>query len=37
MVSVGLAMPLTCAMAALQTSSVGRAAAINGNLIGILL
>jgi hypothetical protein len=35
-VGVGLAMPLTCAVAALQTTSAGRTAAINENLIGIL-
>jgi hypothetical protein len=33
---VGLAIPLTCAVAALQTTSAGRIAAINDNLIGIL-
>jgi hypothetical protein len=37
MVGVGLAIPLTCAMAALQTTSDGRIAAINDNLIGVLL
>jgi hypothetical protein len=31
---VGLAMPLTCAIAALQTTSAGRIAAINDNLTG---
>jgi hypothetical protein len=31
---VGLAIPLTCAIAALQTTSAGRIAAINDNLIG---
>lgn len=31
MLGVGLAIPLTCAMAALQTMSAGRAAAINEN------
>jgi hypothetical protein len=36
MVSVGLAIPLTCAMAALQTTSAGRIAAIHDNLIGNL-
>jgi hypothetical protein len=36
MVGVGLAIPLTCAIAALQTTSAGRTAAINDNLIGIL-
>jgi hypothetical protein len=36
MVGVGLAIPLTCAVAALQTTSAGRIAAINDNLIGIL-
>jgi hypothetical protein len=36
MVGVGAAIPLTCAMAALQTTSAGRIAAINENLIGIL-
>jgi hypothetical protein len=35
-VGVGLAMPLTCAVAALQTTSAGRIAAINENLIAIL-
>lgn len=35
MVGVGLAIPLTCAMAALQMKSVGRTAAINEYLIGI--
>ena len=35
-VGVGLAMPLTCAVAALQTTSAGRIAAINENLIVIL-
>jgi hypothetical protein len=35
-VGVGVAMPLTCAMAALQATSAGRIAAINENLIGIL-
>ena len=35
-VGVGLAMPLTCAVAVLQTTSAGRIAAINENLIGIL-
>jgi hypothetical protein len=34
MVGVGLAIPLTCAIAALQTSSAGRTTAINDNLIG---
>jgi hypothetical protein len=34
-VGVGLAMPLTCAVAALQTTSAGRIAAINENLIGV--
>jgi hypothetical protein len=33
-VGVGLAIPLTCASAALQTTSAGRTAAINDNLIG---
>jgi hypothetical protein len=33
---VGLAIPLTCAVAALQTTNAGRIAAINDNLIGIL-
>jgi hypothetical protein len=37
MVGVGLAIPLTCAMATLQTSSVGRIAAISEILIGLLL
>jgi hypothetical protein len=36
MVGVGLAIPLTCAIAALQTTSAGRTAAVNDNLIGIL-
>jgi hypothetical protein len=36
MVAVGLAIPLTCAMAALQTISAGRATAISENLIGTL-
>ena len=36
MVGVGLAIPLTCAMAALQTTSAGRTAAINATLIGTL-
>jgi hypothetical protein len=31
---VGLAIPLTCAMATLQTASAGRIAAINENLTG---
>jgi hypothetical protein len=35
-VGVGAAIPLTCAVAALQTTSAGRIAAINENLIGIL-
>jgi hypothetical protein len=35
-VGVGAAIPLTCATAALQTTSAGRIAAINDNLIGIL-
>jgi hypothetical protein len=34
MVGVGLAIPLTCAIAALQTTSAGRIAAINDSLIG---
>ncbi|HEV7603294.1 MAG TPA: hypothetical protein VGO49_23950 [Bradyrhizobium sp.] len=34
---VGLAIPLTCAIAPLQTSSAGSTTAINDNLIGILL
>jgi hypothetical protein len=33
-VGVGVAMPLTCAIAVLQTKSAGRIAAINNNLIG---
>jgi hypothetical protein len=33
-VGVGLAMPLTCAIAVLQTTSAARIAAINGNLTG---
>jgi hypothetical protein len=37
MVGVGLAIPLTCAMATLQTSSVGKIAAINEILISLLL
>lgn len=37
MVGVGLAIPLTCAMAGLQTASAGRTAAINENLMGVLL
>jgi len=35
-VGVGAAIPLTCAVAVLQTTSAGRIAAINENLIGIL-
>ena len=35
MVGVGLAIPLTCAMARLPTKSAGRTAAINGNFIRI--
>jgi hypothetical protein len=35
-VGVGLAMPLTCAVAALQTTSAGRIAAINEILTGVL-
>jgi hypothetical protein len=31
---VGLAIPLTCAMATSQTTSAGRTAAINENLTG---
>ena len=34
---VGLAIALTCAMAGLQTTSAGRTAAINENLMGLLL
>ncbi|MEA2942756.1 MAG: hypothetical protein QOD09_3285 [Bradyrhizobium sp.] len=34
MVGVGLAIPLTCAIATLQTTSAGRIAAINDNLTG---
>jgi hypothetical protein len=34
MVGVGLAIPLTCAMAALQTKSAAKVAAINDNLTG---
>jgi hypothetical protein len=34
MVGVGVAIPLTCAIAALQTTSAGSIAAINDNLIG---
>jgi hypothetical protein len=37
MVGVGLAIPLTCAMATLQTSSVGKIATINEILISLLL
>jgi hypothetical protein len=37
MLGVGLAIPLTCAMAGLQTASAGRTAAINENLMGVLL
>jgi hypothetical protein len=37
MVGVGVAIPLTCAMATLQTSSVGKIAAISESLIGRLL
>ena len=36
MVGVGAAIPVTCAMAALQTTSAGRIAATNANLIGVL-
>jgi hypothetical protein len=36
MVGVGVAMPLTCAMATLLTKSAGRTAAINENLMGVL-
>lgn len=36
-VGVGLAIPLTCAMAALQTTIAGRTVTINENLIGTLL
>jgi hypothetical protein len=36
-VGVGLAIPLTCAIATLQTSSVGKIAAINEILINLLL
>jgi hypothetical protein len=36
MVGVGVAIPLTCAMATLQTKSAGTTAAINENLIGAL-
>jgi hypothetical protein len=35
MVGVGLAIPLTCAMAALQTKSAGMTATSNENLIGV--
>jgi len=35
MVGVGLAIPLTCAVAALQTTSAGRTAAINATLAAI--
>ena len=37
MVGVGMVMSSTCAMAALQTKATGKTAAINDNLIGILL
>jgi hypothetical protein len=37
MLGVGLAIPLTCAMAGLQTASAGRTAAINENLMDVLL
>jgi hypothetical protein len=37
MLGVGLAIPLTCAMAGLQRASAGRTAAINENLMGLLL
>ena len=37
MLGVGLAIPFICAVAALQTTSAGKTAAINENLIGILL
>jgi hypothetical protein len=37
MVGVGLAIPVTCAKAALKISSVGRMVAINETLIGVLL
>jgi hypothetical protein len=36
MLGVGLAIPLICAIAALHTSSAGRTATINDNLIGVL-
>jgi hypothetical protein len=36
MLGVGLAIPLICAIAALQTTSAGRTATINDNLIGVL-
>ena len=36
MVGVGLTIPLTCALAALQTTSAGRTAAINATLTRIL-
>jgi hypothetical protein len=37
MIGVGLAIPVTCAVATLQASSVGKIAAINEILIGVLL
>ena len=37
MVGVGVAIPLTCAVATLQTSSVGKIAAINEILMSLLL
>jgi hypothetical protein len=36
MVGVGLAIPLTCAMATLQTKSAGMTAATSENRIGVL-
>jgi hypothetical protein len=36
MLGVGLTIPLTCALAALQTASAGRSAAINASLSRIL-
>jgi hypothetical protein len=36
MLGVGLTIPLTCALAALQTASAGRSAAINASLNRIL-
>jgi hypothetical protein len=36
MVGVGVAIPVTCAIAALQTKSAGRTATTSENLIGVL-